>query len=854
MVLLSDYVGGLFREFSSNFRHPGYLWWVLIAIVGIGLLVRWNAVRYGLDEKGRRRQARMRLIVYVLRTLAVISLIVAIATPISTISKETEGNPRALVLIDKSGSMGLYDTSFTEFLTKELSGRIPTTVKSFGSPEESPIGDAALGQSEHVLLVTDGNANTGVSLEDVAQVARQNNKTMNAIEISPLEYDAAVMVDAPQSVPLGFPPQIRVRVTGVNDDPIPLEVIMDGKTIYSDLARGTIELNPELGAGYHTIEARIGREDANAGNNVFYRVIEVLDKPKVFILSKQRGSFEAAVGGLFEAEVGTRLPTNLDPYYAVIINDRSSSQVGDAARLADFLRDESGGKQGNGLVVIGGFNSYDRGGYLNSPIESLLPVRVGKPKRELGENNLVFVIQVSGSTSGTRYVAAGGGQLKEIKDETPVVDIIKAQAVSAIESLNLKNNVGVVMFGASTEGQSHASAQETLAASVVKIAGIQPLYKQKKSIVDKVTAVQGGGTTAPDLALRAAVDMLKGKSGTKTIIFLSNGRFSAGLGDVNAGAKADVETVIANAYRKYGIKTHAIGVGSSSFDEAEFRRRVDEDFLVNMAKRSDGLYDRATNMARLILKYGDPNEKGFGDEFRLVTMSLTHFITRDLDLTAILNGYNEVAPKDGSRVLVQTDGGAPALTVWNYFNGRVAALTVFTGSGLGPLLSGDDSDLLRNTILWAVGDPRRKQDVSVTISPATVNREAEVTFTSKDPISGDCDDTPITFSRSSGDAYVFTFTPAAAGIFSVCNVPYAVNNPSEYWKVGVSDELRDAVSITGGRFFSFDQIDEIVERIKTVSQHVTLEKTDVRNPFVLIALVLFLLEIFIRRVARHGFG
>ena len=95
MVLLSDYVGGLFREFSSNFRHPGYLWWVLIAIVGIGLLVRWNAVRYGLDEKGRRRQARMRLIVYVLRTLAVISLIVAIATPISTISKETEGNPGA---------------------------------------------------------------------------------------------------------------------------------------------------------------------------------------------------------------------------------------------------------------------------------------------------------------------------------------------------------------------------------------------------------------------------------------------------------------------------------------------------------------------------------------------------------------------------------------------------------------------------------------------------------------------------------------------------------------------------------------------------------------------------------------
>jgi len=151
----------------------------------------------------------------------------------------------------------------------------------------------------------------------------------------------------------------------------------------------------------------------------------------------QTGAFEAAVSGLFDTATGSSLPADLSPYYAVVINDRPARNINGVDRIADFLRDEKGGKQGNGLVVVGGFNSYDRGGYLNSQFESLLPVKVGKPKRELGDNNLVFVIQVSGSTGGSKFVASGGG-LTEIKEDVPVVNIIKAQAVSAIENLNLQ--------------------------------------------------------------------------------------------------------------------------------------------------------------------------------------------------------------------------------------------------------------------------------------------------------------------------------------------------------------------------------------------------------------------------------
>ena len=103
-----------------------------------------------------------------------------------------------------------------------------------------------------------------------------------------------------------------------------------------------------------------------------------------------------------------------------------------------------------------------------------------------------------------------------------------------------------------------------------------------------------------------------------------------------------------------------------------FDKKVDESFLKTVAVTGDSTYDRGTNLQSLIIKYGDPKEKGFGEPFQLVPLSLTHFITKNVQLTAELNGYNEVVPKDGSRLLVTSDAGNPAVTVWNYFNGRVA--------------------------------------------------------------------------------------------------------------------------------------------------------------------------------------
>lgn len=840
---------GFASDLAANFRHPAFLWGIPIAFVLILFIVTRDFVRYAMDEDGRKRLRRMRTAVFLLRFAAVTLILIALATPFTTITRESAGDPRALILIDRSGSMDAYDTEFIDGLTAAIGAELPTTVKAFGSDTESPVGDAALGNPEHLLLISDGNANVGVDIIDVAQVARGNNLSINAIDLTPRRQDAAVVIDAPQSIPLGFPAELTIEVTSTDGQPVPLTVLVDGQQVYSQPSLGVVQLEQTLPTGYHRIEARIQSQDAQPQNNAHYSVVQVLEKPKVLVLSKETGPLERALQGLFDTTIASALPADLSQYYAIVINDQPASRIGNAERIADFLRDEQGGRYGGGLVVIGGFNSYDRGSYQNTQLEALLPVKVGKAKRNLGESNIVFVIQVSGSTGASRYVRGEDGQMVEVRDNEPTLDVIKAQAVSAINSLNLRNNVGVVAFGVSTEGQSFDSPQQALEASVVRIADVQPLYSNKQELTDKIPRIQGGGTTAPDIALRAAVDMLKDKSGDKTIILLTNGRFSAGLGaGEDVPAKVNTLAVVQNAYRRYGINTQTLGVGSR--DEAVFANKVDEAFLKQVAAAGESTYDRATNMRSLTVKFGDPEEKGFGEAFSLVPLSLTHFITRNIETTAVLNGYNEVVPKEGARMLVSTDAGDPAVTVWNYFNGRVASVTVFTASGLGPLLQPPDSDLIRNTVLWAIGNPERKQEVSVKVSPAIAGKRASVTFISDQPVAGNCADTPVEFESSAGNTYVFGFTPQSPGFGTVCNVPYAVNTQSETWRVGESQRLADAVHVTGGDIFRPDQVEEIVERIRTVSTRVTVEKTELRNPFIALAVILFLIEIFIRRLVK----
>ena len=114
------------------------------------------------------------------------------------------------------------------------------------------------------------------------------------------------------------------------------------------------------------------------------------------------------------------------------------------------------------------------------------------------------------------------------------------------------------------------------------------------------------------------------------------------------------------------------------------------------------------------------------------------------------------------------------------------------------------------------------------------------------------DQTPqgtVSFTRREEDLYVGYLEAKEPGLHTYWEATYAVNNPREYDYVGFNPALRDLAAVTGGKTFLPYQIPDIVQAIKEQSKSVVLERWHYEWPFVLLALLIFLVEVCIRRLA-----
>ncbi len=827
-----------------QFVHPKMLWLIPAAAVILYILITRDFVKLPLDPKEERRQRRARIWIYVSRLLLVSLLILALAGPVREHVTETKGNPRVTLLVDQSASTALYDTSFVDSLAEQLRKRIPTTVRKFGANLTSDVGSAVLRNLDEggtILLVSDGNVNQGPLLKDVAFYAATVNATLSALNLTPAREDAAVIITGPGKVVEESDTTYSIRVTTTSGQRVHLRLLLDGATVLDqEVSAGTLSFTHQFTKGTHRLEAHLDTPDALSENNVFYKSVRVLEKPKILYLTLKNSPLELLLRQLYSVEKRATLPNDLSPYYAIVTNDLPVERLLSIQQLHNYLIDEPS-YYGGGLVLFGGMNSFDRGGYSGSPLEELLPVKVGKGERKKGGANLVFLIDVSGSASRIKY-RVEDGKVTKYEEQVSTLDVIKAQVVNAIEQLKLDNKLGVIVFGVPANTAA-SSAEERLAQTVRKVANLDYLYNNRKEVLEKIPRIQGGGPTVADVAFRGAVEMLKNVQGDKNIILLTDGRYSAGLG-ADSPMKRELLTMAANAHKLYGINFMTIGVGTT--DQQLFTKKVDESFLKELAAAGDGTYDRATKLNTLLIKWGDPKAKEFGQQFSLVPLSLTHFITRGVEPTAVLNGYNEVVPKDTAQLLIAADSGQPALTVWRYGNGRVATWTVFAGNNLGQLLNSENSILLSRTINWAIGDPERKAKYFVDISDARVGAEGKVTVRSDKPVQAE----GLTFTKE-GDRYTAHFTPEAVGFATLLNQPYAVNRPSELDLVGLDPELPGIVESTGGKVFKPSDVEGIVELVKERSRQLRTVQEPATLPFLVAAMLLFLLEILLRRVTQR---
>ncbi len=836
LPLIGDLVGDVFLT------SPKLLWAIPGIAVFLLALLLYDFVNLPLSPDERRRQRRTRCWIFLSRLLIITMLVIALAHPYIERTKAVKGNPRVTLLVDTSASMAVLDTKFADGLADLLGRHVPTTVRPAGTNLTSDIGSAALRNLEpggYLLLLTDGNVNEGAALEDVAFYASTLNATVSSIDLTATASDAGILLLGPSKVVADSDATFNVIVTATAPDATAnLKVLVDGSVVLDKrVSPGTYSFTKQFSTGDHRIEAALDGGDAVSANDRFFKAVHVLPKPRILLVSVKNSPLELLLRDLYDVDKRPNLPADLSPYYAVVVDDAPIESLRNTKVLHDYLIDETDGYYGGGLVLFGGMDSFDRGAYSGSALEPLLPVKVGKGERKKGNANLVFLVDVSGSTAKTKYVVQDGRTV-QVNESLSTLDVIKAQVVNAVGQLKLENKVSVIVFGVPPD-VSLEGVEDRIADTVKIIEKLDFLYNNRQEILTKVPRIVGGGPTAADVAFRGAVEMLKNAEGDKNVILMTDGRYSAGLG-AESPMKKQLLTLASNAHKLYGVNFMTIGTGTTSTD---FSKKVDETFLKELAKAGDGTYDRATQLNSLLVKWGDPKAKNFGEEFVLVPLSLTHFITRDLEPTAVLNAYSEVVPKDTAELLIAADSGQPALTVWRYGNGRVATWTVFAGNNLGQLLNGENSLLLSRTVNWAIGDPQRKQPYFVDIPDTRMNEQGFVTVKSDAPVTSDT----LVFVKD-GSVYTARFDPSSEGFAQLLGLTYAINRPSELDRTGMNPFLAELVTTTGGKVFKPSESDAMIEHIKEVSKRVTVTKQDAAMPFLIAALALLLLEFALRRI------
>jgi len=789
---------------------------LLIPLVLIILyIIRRDFVKILEDHFYQLRKKKWRRWIFISRVLICLLLVTALAKPFGEITRETSGDPRITILIDNSTSMKLFDMDFVPDFLESLKDEIPINVRYITTADRSDIGEgilASVEENNNILLISDGFNNYGANLGDVSLFAASTNSTISAIELKIDKKDLGVSILGPRKVVQNINNTFVVRMTKSGVDFYHLKVTIDGVAVLDvDTDREVILLSKDFKRkGFHKIVAEVSfeGEDFFPENNIFYKSVNVIEKPKILYVSEKFSPLEVILRELYDVTKQSSLPNNIDPYYTVIINDMGAEKFRAQDSLSTYLI------EGNGLVVFGGFNSFDRGNYKNSLFEQLLPVKVGNAERKFSDNTIVISIDRS----------AGGGKCRTIIDtimktkktvcsELSYTDIIKAQSIELLEQLDETNRVGAVAFDTGS----------------YLIEPIDHLYNNKHKIVDKISRIQPGGNTLVSKGILGGYKLISNEKGNRYIILLTDGVTWQGDQDEAVG--------LAGNLFQQGIKLITVGIGRSVYD----------DFLLSAASNAGGFYVSADNKGKLKVLFGDPEKKKQGDTFSLFVVNTGHFITRGIDPNAVVSAFNQVLPKNSAEVLITTESAEPALTVWRYGLGKVATWNVFTGSSMGELLNEYNSLILTRTVNWAIGDPERKKPYFVNVEDGRIGDPIKVEVRSdKIPSAEGLDFVKIETSR-----YEASIKTTETGFGNVLEATYAVNYPIEIEETGFNPGLTDVVSSTGGNIFKPDDIKGIVDFVKTVSKRTIVEQTTIVWPFIVAAMILFLIEVLLRRISEN---
>lgn len=500
---------------------------------------------------------------------------------------------------------------------------------------------------KRVVLLTDGRENLGDAAQEAALLAAQGAR----LDVVPLQAGGGpeVLADslqAPAAAFQGEQVELRVRITSTIKTDADL-ILYEGR---AQISRQRINLHP--GANEFAFQVTVNRtglqtyravvtaaNDMIQANNEAAAVTHILGSPRALVVAGKEAEGTNLARALqstgMEAEVrsAATMPqtlAELRQFSSLVLVDVPAAAVGDRVMTAieAYVRD-----LGQGLVMIGGENSFGVGGYFRTPVEAALPVNMDlRGKAKVPSLGLVLVIDKSGS------MQQGSGGISK-------VDLAKEAAAQAVEILSAKDSIGVLAFDEESKWVSRTAK-----------------LTEPGKVQDAIGTIRADGGTNIYPALEMAYEsLLDTDAQLKHIILLTDGMSATG-GDYEA---------LVGRMRQAKITLSTVAVGNDA----------DTMLLSLLADWGGGRYYFTNDLPSIPKIF--TKETLLATRSYLVNHRFTPYLGAASKITGSLlergvpplDGYVATSPKATAQVVLLSDKGDPVLAQWQYGLGRAVAWT-----------------------------------------------------------------------------------------------------------------------------------------------------------------------------------
>ena len=499
-----------------------------------------------------------------------------------------------------------------------------------------------------IVLLSDGIHNAGgTRLDDYLPLLSASDVEVSTIPLDPLK-DAVrvVQLQAPTEVRKGQ--RFEMNAVIETDGSIPkLDAAFYHKgalidefewTLQSGMHSISITVPPISEEGNHRYELKLNVTDEILENNQGYAVVKVQGKPHLLYVEEDLAQETTHLKTVleengFDVEVTTsaEIPTDLIELQRsdVLILSNVAAEVLSSEQLQNiesYVRD-----LGHGLVVIGGEHAYGPGGYTDTALERVLPVKM-TPREQEDTVAILFVLDTSGSMAN--YV---DGQRRKI-------DLAIAGISAGIDNLEEDDVAGVISFSAGKVNDRFSELTSDRPVLLQAVARLKPT----------------GGTTLMMEAVDKAYKILEADDAKrKHIVLLSDGKSDDTESDF---------LKLAEQIDEARISITAIAIGDAN-----------EELLTQLTESSNGHFVPVQNLQKLptVLTEAVRETQRYivQEPFQPVITAPGEPIVDGIGIPPTLYGYIATTEKDTARVFIRSHKDEPILAGWNIGLGKAVAWT-----------------------------------------------------------------------------------------------------------------------------------------------------------------------------------